>query len=174
MSAGERLFFALWPDEAVRDAIESQLPPMPKPARPVPRTNWHATLAFLGPTAPERRADYEAAAETVAARPFELTLDRFGYFHGSRILWLGAGTIPDRLAALNRDLEAQLAERGYSPDPRPFTVHLTLARKAPPPGDLPRVSPIAWRVGDFCLVRSELDRRGARYEVMRRFPLAGS
>lgn len=171
---GERLFFALWPGEAVRAEIERQVPALPRQARPVPRDNWHVTLAFLGDTAPDRRRAYEAAAETVAARPFDLTLDRLGYFHRSKVLWLGAGTVPGRLAGLHADLNALLAERGYEPDTRPFTAHLTLARKLPPPGELPPVSPIGWPVSDFCLVRSDLDRRGARYAVVRRFPLTGA
>ena len=174
MTSGERLFFALWPDESVREGVETQLPPMPKPAKPVPRANWHLTLAFLGHTGRDTRARYEAAAESVASRPFELVLDRLGYFHRSNVLWLGAGDVPRRLAALHGDLNALLADEGYEPDKRPFKAHLTLARKMPPPGDLPAVSPIAWTVADFCLVRSELDRRGARYEVVRRFPLTGA
>lgn len=170
----ERLFFALWPDEAVRDAVAAQLPSTPKPAKPVSRDNWHVTLAFLGETARERRRAFEAAAESVAASPFDLTLDRLGYFHRPRVLWLGADTVPEHLAALHADLNALLAEQGFEPDRRPFKAHLTLARKMPPPGDLPAVSPIAWPVVDFCLVRSELDRRGARYAVIRRFPLTGA
>lgn len=171
---GERLFFALWPGEAVRDAVAARLPAMPKPAKPVSRDNWHVTLAFLGETAPEQRLAFEKAAESVASRPFELTLNRLGYFHRPKVLWLGAGTVPEVLAALHADLDASLAEVGFEPDKRPFTAHLTLARKMPPPGDLPAVSPIAWPVADFCLVRSELDRRGARYAVVRRFPLTGA
>lgn len=172
--SGERLFFALWPAESVRDAIQAQRPPLPDRARPVPRENWHATLAFLGHTGAERRAAYEGAAETVAARPFDLELDRLGYFHRSRVLWIGAGTVPERLRALHADLSALLAERGFDPDRRPFTVHVTLARKMPPPGELATLEPIPWRVGDFCLVRSELERDGPRYEVVRRFPLRGA
>lgn len=170
----ERLFFALWPGERVREAVEARLPPMSERARAVPRDNWHVTLAFLGETALERRRAYEAAAETVAARPFELVLDRLGYFHRPRVLWLGAGSVPGELAALHADLTALLAGQGFEPDRRPFNAHLTLARRMPPPGDLPPVAPIAWRVADFCLVRSDLERRGARYTVVRRFPLTGT
>jgi 2'-5' RNA ligase len=169
----ERLFFALWPGDRVREAVEARLPPMPRRGRAVPRSNWHVTLAFLGETAPERRRAYESAAETVAARPFELVLDRLGYFHRPRVLWLGAEIVPEELAALHADLTAVLAEQGFEPDRRPFTAHLTLARKMPPPGDLPAVSPLSWPVAEFCLVRSDLDRRGARYTVVRRFPLTG-
>lgn len=174
MTSGERLFFALWPGEAVREAVEGQLPMLSDRARRVPRENWHSTLAFLGDTDPDQRGAYEDAAESVAARPFELTLDRFGYFHRSKVFWVGAETVPRRLRGLHEDLNALLAERGFEPDGRPFTVHVTLARKVPPPGELPALSPIVWRVRDFCLVRSRLDRRGARYEVVRRFPLRGS
>lgn len=169
----ERLFFALWPGDRVREAVAARLSSIPVQGRAVPRSNWHVTLAFLGETAPERRRAYEAAAETVAARPFELVLDRLGYFHRPRVFWLGAGTVPGELAALHADLNALLAEQGFEPDRRPFRAHLTLARKMPSPGDLPSVSPIGWPVTDFCLIRSDLDRGGARYTVLRRFPLTG-
>lgn len=167
----ERLFFALWPDDAVREAIAAQLPEMPKPAKPVPAANWHVTLAFLGDVPAEQRRAYEDAAGAVAGRPFDLELDRFGYFHRPRVLWIGASQVPDALRALHADLNGSLAERGFEPERRPFTVHLTLARKMLPPGDLPEPDPVPWRVTDFCLVRSELSRAGARYEVVRRFPL---
>lgn len=172
--SGERLFIALWPDEAVREAVLAQLPEMPPPAKPVPRDNWHVTLAFLGSVPAGRRDDFETAAASVAAEPFDLRLDRFGYFHRSKVLWLGAGTIPSELDALHRDLEAGLSRYGYEPDRRPFTVHLTLARKMPPPEALPEARPVDWRVADFCLVRSVLERRGARYEVVRRYRLTGA
>lgn len=167
----ERLFFALWPEEGVRAAIEARLPPIPRPARAVSRGNWHLTLAFLGDTAPARRAAYEEAARTLAGRPIELVLDRFGYFHRARILWIGAGEVPRGLQALHADLNAVLADCGHEPDTRPFLAHLTLARRMPPPGGLPVPEPVRWRAADFCLVRSTLERAGARYEVLRRFPL---
>lgn len=172
--SGERLFFALWPGREQRDAIAVQLPDMPRAARPVPPENWHVTLAFLGDVAAERRQAYESAAGAVASRPFELALDHFGYFHRSRVLWLGASAPPDRLRALHADLSVLLAGAGHEPDPRPFAVHLTLARKMPPPGELPAVRPVNWGVGDFCLVRSVLGPGGARYDVVRRFPLTGA
>lgn len=155
----------------MRAGIEAQLPAIPRRARAVAPANWHVTLAFLGDTAPERRAAYEDAAGTVVGRPFDLALDRFGYFHRARILWIGAGEVPPALAALHADLNAALAECGHEPDPRPFKAHVTLARKMPPPGGLPAPEPVQWPVGEFCLVRSTLDRTGAWYEVLRRFPL---
>lgn len=173
-SDNQRLFFALWPDTSVRDAVASQMPELPKRARAVPPDNWHVTLAFLGDTGPGRRAAYEAAAEAVAGRPFELILDRLGYFHRSRVLWLGACEVPRGLRALHGDLNALLAEQGFEPDRRPFTAHLTLARKMPPPGDLPVVGPIPWGVREFCLVRSRLQEGGPRYDALRRFPLRGA
>lgn len=171
-SPKERLFFALWPDEAVREGIRSQLPPMPKPARPVAPANWHVTLAFLGETDPERRAAYVQAARGVSGTPFDLALDRFGYFFRPRVLWIGATTLPDSLSRLHGELNAALAAHGYEPDRRPFRAHVTLARKMPPPGDLPDPGPVGWRVPEFCLVRSQLGRGGARYAVVERFPLA--
>lgn len=155
----------------MRTGIEVQLPAISRRARAVAPANWHVTLAFLGDTAPERRAACEDAAGTVVGRRFDLALDRFGYFHRARILWIGAGEVPDALSALHGELSAALAGCGHEPDPRPFKAHVTLARKMPPPGGLPVPEPVRWRVAEFCLVRSMLERAGARYEVLRRFPL---
>jgi 2'-5' RNA ligase len=70
-------------------------------------------------------------------------------------------------------LQGRLAQaldlRGFVLEARPFTPHVTLARKVarPLPGEA--MPPIAWRVTDFALMRS--DARGGRYETLGRWGL---
>jgi 2'-5' RNA ligase len=73
---------------------------------------------------------------------------------------------------------AATAEVGEPPEDRPFAGHLTLARVARGARvDLRRLAgqPVTgrWPVTEVCLVESRLSPRGARYDVVSRFPLVG-
>src|SRR5579883_616458 len=63
-----RLFFALWPDEAMREAMVQAIrePVRASGGRPVHAGNLHVTLAFLG-AVPERRLTELAEAARAAA-----------------------------------------------------------------------------------------------------------
>lgn len=159
----ERLFFALWPPEAVREAVARRVRGVELAGRPVPPENWHITLAFLGNVAAERRRRYERAAAAVRAAPFKLCLDRVGFFPRSRIAWLGASHLPAPLEELHGALTERLAGAGFEPERRPFRPHLTLARKAAPKGAPVDIEPVVWPVTGFRLVRSETRPDGARY-----------
>jgi 2'-5' RNA ligase len=71
-------------------------------------------------------------------------------------------------------LRARLAACGFAVETRPFETHVTLfrkVRKAPPLPDAYAV-PLVWPVRDFALVVSLAAPEGARYEVLRVWPLA--
>ncbi len=167
--SGERLFFALWPDEAVRAALARQAKPLIKhiEGRPVPQHNWHVTVYFLGATVAKKRQFVEMMAGRLRTGPFVLHLDRLGCWPRSGVVWLGASQIPAALFALRAELAAGLAELGWTHEGRAFEPHLTLLRKAACPRDgLPAPEPVSWRVDRFVLVRSRTLSRGARYEVV--------
>lgn len=173
--ATERLFFALWPPaEAAR-----QLYALARGChagcggRLMPRDNLHLTLAFLGDTPAERRLAAEAAADGVVGVPFDLSLDRLGYWKHNRILWAGCTQVPEALQALAAELAARLREAGFELEKRPFAAHLTLLRNAAPPAELPAPEGIAWSVDAFVLAASRLGPGGSRYEILRRWPLGG-
>ena len=168
-----RLFFALWPDDAVRAALaawSAALHPVCG-GRRIPAGNLHATLAFLGETPDEAQPGLRAAAGAVDTPRFELVLDAPGYWKHNRIAWAGASAFPIALPALADKLRGGLAARGVRFDPKPFVTHVTLLRDARPAAGLPppsALAPIRWPVSDFCLVRSA----AGRYEVLARWPLA--
>lgn len=165
-----RLFFALWPGRAVRDAlagIARDLPP--GQGRRVDARNLHVTLAFIGQANPDYRQCLSRAAATVEAAPFTFTLDRLGYFARTRVVWLGAGSVPPELPALVKSLNKALRRCGYKPDRRAFVPHVTLARKARPLDRSPEVEPVHWPVNGFRLMASKSNNGGVCYEPLEEF-----
>jgi 2'-5' RNA ligase len=170
----ERLFFALWPDNNVRRAINQLSQPITQniTGKVVVPDNWHITLAFLGDLNVSAKECMQKVVErSVQGNRFSLSLDKLGYWPNNRILWLGASEMPDALQTLVSNLTTQLQRCDYRPELRPFQVHLTLMRKAAPTETLPPITPVVWAVEDFCLVRSILSSGKARYEVITRWAL---
>ncbi len=175
-----RLFFALWPTDAVRAAcaeaartLRMRMQPL---GHPIPAERYHITLLFLGDrVSPQREAALRQAAGLVRAPPFRLELDHAGSFRKARIpWWLGTRHPPEaatRLHDLLRDaaLRVQLA-----PERTRFVPHLTVLRDAGTPLPPTQVAPIVWDVDQFVLVRSRIDRSPVEYELLERWPLRAS
>ncbi len=174
MAEQQRLFFALWPDDSVRQRIAAAGSRATAAAggRPVRPENYHLTLAFLGNVPTEQIPALVRVAQRVRLQPFTLTLDRTGYWPRPRVAWLRPATCPTELQQLVDDLWAGLAPLGYQPDSRSFKAHVSLVRKVP--GGLGSVldEPIAWHVDDFVLVRSVTLPTGPVYTVLERFQRA--
>jgi 2'-5' RNA ligase len=173
-----RLFFALWPDDALRRRIDETAAQLEREHHPGGRRlradRYHLTLQFLGdfqPLPPRLVDDACAAADTVRVPPFELMLDCAGSFRGSNVWWLGAHAMPDGLQRLWDGLGQALAQarvRVKSPS-QPFAPHLTVQRDARRHiASLP-ITPLRWRVGQFALIDSQ---PGRPYTVVRSWPLA--
>lgn len=168
--AERRLFFALWPDEAVRLQLAGH---RPRHGRRVHPEDLHITLVFLGNLNEARQTELEAAADRIDGEGFELVLDRYGGFRRSRIAWLGASLLPAPLAKLQAALAAAAETSGVAREARDYVPHVTLARDART-GPTAPIVPIRWPVDSFCLVESAGGREGPRYRVLRRWPLSGS
>lgn len=170
--ATRRTFLALWPDPAVRGQLAAASAAARRQAsgRPVPPDNLHLTLAFLGNVSPEALECVRAAAGGVRAPPFELALDRVGWWRRPGILWLAPATWPPAIEGLVRDLWRAVVPCGLEAETRPFKPHVTLARRCARarPGPL---DPIHWPVSDFALIESLSGQSGARYQVIERWPL---
>lgn len=177
----QRLFFALWPDTGQRQQLLAQCERFIYSAvpalhgHPVPADNLHLTLAFLGDVTARQRACVERMATSVcddnACSPFELVLDRSGYWSRSRVLWLGLSEPPESLLALAARLQAGASGCGLSLDVRPYQPHLTLMRKVFPRRGFSEsenlsVEPLCWPVSGFALMRSVAEVKGVRYEVL--------
>ncbi len=167
----QRLFFALWPDPAVCRALADLARRAgAKGGRPVHPEDLHLTLAFLGQVPQERFDDVIAAAGAVSFAPFELRIDRYGWWSRSRVAWAAPAETPPPLLDLYRSLGEALSERGFPPEPRAYRPHVTLARKLGRgrAGDLER--PLIWKVRDFVLVSSRTHGDPPRYRVLKRWP----
>lgn len=142
--------------------------------------NLHLTLRFLGPTAPERVADAEAACRAAAEKVgrFEVRLAGAGGFPSSsrpRVVWIGVAEGAPDLAELAAMIDAELAARGWPPETRPFRAHLSIGRADGVPGAGRTVEALAaaaealeaaWTVDAVVLYRSELGRGPARYTAL--------
>ena len=186
-----RLFFAVPVPGMSRAPLEAALPdlaPLLSGGRLTTPGGWHLTLAFLGQVRPELadavvRVGEAAAAGVPAAR---LRLDGSGAFPNgrrARVLWAGIGGDTDVLVRLAASLAAECKAEGLRFEERPLVPHLTLARfstPAPvPEAALELVANAAaagaeWEARELACYRSILGgARGARYRVVREFPLAG-
>lgn len=175
--ASRRLFFALWPSDAVsrrlHDAARAAHPACG--GRLMRRETLHITLAFLGNVPESRMSAAEAAAATVAGESFEFGLDRLACWKRNHILWAGCSVVPAALSGLADDLAQGLRQAGFMLEERPFVVHATLLRNAECAQTPPTLAaPIRWPVDNFALVESRRGETGSRYEVLRRWPLAAS
>jgi 2'-5' RNA ligase len=168
-----RLFFALWPDEATRQALAHATHKAVRGSggRPVPVANLHATVAFLGNVGDNLVPAIEAAASKVHGIGFELTFDAIDFWPRPQVLVAVATETPAEAASLAAALWAAVTPLGIQPDIRPFRAHVTLARKVRKPHDGLGMRPVHWVVPNLALVESRTDPEGARYAVLRSWRL---
>ena len=170
----QRLFFALWPNAAVRAALaQSAQVLLGKRVKRVPEANLHITLAFAGPVTAAVRQCLEQQAAAIRCTPFELTLERVGHWARPRILWAGPGHMPPELWTLVGGLNSAFEACGLARETRPYQAHITLARKISRPPATTAIAPIHWSIGDFCLVESVSGPQGASYRVLASWKLEG-
>lgn len=170
-----RLFLALWPDQALRDALAAAQLEVRREAggRAVPADNLHLTLAFLGAVPRERVDLLVAACRAVALDPHRLVLDRVGLWPRGGILWIGTNDPPAPLARFVSAIQAALEPLGFPPERRRFHAHVTLCRNSRRRPSW-QGKPIEWAVDRFCLVESELSYAGAAYRVLEIFAAAAA
>ena len=149
-----RLFFALWPDAAAADALQRLAADVVVVAggRARPAGKIHLTLAVLGDV--EDLAGAQDAAAAIRAAPFDVRLDCVGSFRRARVSWAGMLRPDAALVEMQAELENQLRQRGFALEARPFTPHVTLARKADRPLPRAAIAPIEWKALELTLVRS--------------------
>lgn len=168
----KRCFFAIWPDEALADALHALggAAHAVCGGRLMRRDTLHLTLAFLGDIPDSRVADAMRVADTIVVEPLEWTLDRLGYWKHNRIFWAG-GASP-RLTSLADELGSGLRGAGFSLDSRSFAAHVTLLRDARCAEAPVLPQALAWPVREFVLAESRPSREGPRYEILARWPPA--
>jgi 2'-5' RNA ligase len=168
-----RLFFALWPDEAVREALvrETRKAVRASGGRPVPPENLHATLVFLGSVPIHKIDALRAIAARISSEAFALEVDRLEHWAKPQVLCASATNTPAPAADLARTLRDDLLDAGFAPDVKPFRAHVTLARKVGRVARLLSMRPVAWRCADFALVESRTEPSGSLYSRIASWPL---
>jgi 2'-5' RNA ligase len=143
--------------------------------------NMHVTLRFIGEADRPLAEDVHAALATLRAPAFEIRLAGMGTFGSDRKirqLWVGVEKT-EPLMRLQGKIEQALIRLGLAPDGRKYLPHVLLARFKGDPG--PRLGPYLeannafsippFRVEDFTLFESHLNRDGASYEPLADYPL---
>jgi len=181
-----RLFFALWPDEAMRQAMAeaTRAAALASSGRPVSSANLHVTLAFLG-SVPERQLPRlteigrgvaqgpgaASAAEASSGSPLELAFDHLEHWRAAQLLCALPPQPPAPTVALARRLQARLTGGGFTPDLKPFRPHVTVARKVSRPSPTTKMHPVIWRFAELALVESRTLPDGALYSVVQAYLL---
>lgn len=170
----QRLFFALWPEEPVRQAIARAGLGIARGralgGREVPAERLHLTLLFLGETTAAQQEQLLAGAAQVRGHAFDLRLDEAACFYRTRVFWVGAREAPARLIALWQSLCDVAALAGLEPDHRPLAPHITVVRDIKHRIRPVAIDPIVWRVRRFALVHS-VPGAAPQYHVVSQWPL---
>lgn len=147
-------------------------------------SQWHVTLKFLGETDDSAAADVEAAVRRAAAAgaAAPLRLAGLGTFGGPkpRVVVARVEDPSGALAAAAAALDRELRPLGFTPENRPFSPHVTLARVRSPRNAAALVEAVRresggvkgeWRAEELVLYRSTLTPGGAEYEPLARVRL---
>lgn len=169
-----RLFFALWPSEAVQREFARWAQALDCGGRPTRLESIHLTLFFLGEVPVRRIEALKALAGALTIPSFDLKFLEIGEFRRKHIIWAAPLEVPAPLHALASSLESALRVNGFVLDERPFTAHVTLVRNTRRAVGSHFLSPIEWRVRELALVRSRLGSEGSQYELIGRWNFADS
>jgi 2'-5' RNA ligase len=163
--ASTRLFVALWPDPALRARVSNERDAWrwPLGAKPVADAKLHLTLHFIGAF---QRARIAALEDSLAAlRLAPTTLHASG-----REIWRGGIAVllfsaDAELSTLHAAIGDVLAGFAVALDLRPFSPHVTLARRARGAASPAERVDLEWEASGFALLES---LRGG-YRVLRTF-----
>lgn len=124
-----RLFIAIDIPEDIREFISHIGGALPG-TKPVPRSQIHLTLKFLGDTEPYMENRIVTVLSTVQQKPFPLAIRSVGHFppRGTpRVIWAGVDPV-QHVVKLHNKIEKTLADTGVERDRRKFSPHITLTR----------------------------------------------
>lgn len=141
----------------------------------------HVTLKFLGEVPASDVDDVTEAlrdaVETAGVSPFTARFKGVGAFPSTdyiRVVWLGVEAGTDEMTRLHEAIEAAMTDRGFDPEDRAFTPHVTIARmdhgggKALVQQKLRTLDPEVGEmtVSEVRLTKSELDEDGPTYSTV--------
>ena len=145
----------------------------------------HLTLKFFGNVDLTDVDNISAAVKRQAATmpPLQLSIEKMGVFpdlRRPRVLWVGTRGDVEKLAVLQKRLEAEFATIGFPAENRPFRAHLTLgrikdARSAAGVGEALKkhadFNAGEFQAAELILFQSQLSPKGATYTKLATFAL---
>jgi RNA 2',3'-cyclic 3'-phosphodiesterase len=187
-----RTFAAIYPPSEIINELQSTQAFLQKDVA-ADAVRWtkpeqiHLTLQFLGYIKRDLLDLFQSALDRVCQETccFEMCAKAVGCFPSSRrprIIWAGLTGELDGLETLKGKLDAAFGGLGYAPEERKFHPHLTIGRVANlKTSDARRLAKgIAefkskqfggWQVRRINLMQSILSPKGAKYELLKSFPL---
>ena len=146
--------------------------------------NIHLTLKFFGNVEVDRIAKISAAATRTTEQfsQFEIEVGKTGVFprpSRAQVLWIGVNDPSGNLSALQKTFETECAAAGFEKEDRAYHPHLTIARLRKPESARRlaethlnmNFEPIAVKLNDLIIFRSELSSKGSRYTALSHHPL---
>ncbi|SCX51264.1 RNA 2',3'-cyclic phosphodiesterase [Nitrosospira sp. Nsp1] len=175
-----RIFFAIWPD----NDTQKQLAGLTKQlrleslcsGRKIKAENIHLTLVFVGKVYPDRLEVLRDVADSVKQSvlpAFDLVIDEVRYWKHNHIVYIAPGKVPHELVNLEGALRDAISTAGFPLEQRAYAPHITLMRNAFCPALPELAKPIAWRVREWMLVKSEQATNGSVYTPIGCWPLGG-
>ena len=150
----------------------------------IPPERMHLTLRFIGHVDDAQAGRIrEALAPRIDVEPFAVHVTGIGTFPptGSpRVIWAGLTLGVESLQEVERQVTARLQAVGITPEDRPYSPHLTLARVREPAGlktvrlldALPPPSLGTTHVSAITLFESRLSPKGPTYVPLQRTALS--
>lgn len=171
-----RLFFALWPTDAVRAQLAAAAQAHAALGRVIAARNLHVTAVFLGAVADERvvhvRESAQSTQKLTLGGKFMLHLERIEFWRRSNLICLTAERAPPELLSIVDGLRAELRERGFElRDHETFRPHVTLVRDVTRGPAAAGVAPVQWPVETFALIESKVGQHGSQYTVLDQWSL---
>lgn len=171
-----RLFFALWPTDAVRERLAAEVQQRAALGRAIPACNLHVTVVFLGAVAEDRVALVTETAKSTQkltlGGKFLLHLERVEFWRRSSLVCLIAERAPPQLLAIVESLRAGLRERGFElREHEKLRPHVTLVRDVEHGPAAAAITPVQWPIESFALVESKVGQRGSEYSVLEEWSL---
>jgi len=175
-----RLFFALWPSPARREALAAATAAVVAQVdgQAVPKTNFHVTLAFLGLVPGRGFADLAAIGGMGDYRMLDLDFDRVEYWPRPKVLVAMPAQVPAAGAEMVDRLWERIAPLGFERERRPWRPHLSLVRRVrrlPADGPALRIGRMPEAVDlapwGLALVESVTHRDGPQYRPLAEWPL---
>lgn len=148
--------------------------------------DYHITLVFLGKMSDDKLHQLQEELTPVIAShaDFNITINRLGTFGKNRhpsVLWYGI-TGNKEIHDLQSDMHRKCVEHGFDLDDRPYSPHITLARKWNGQGKfiLPELGnpsdmdeACSWMADEVVLFQSHPGKT-PMYQVVERFKLGGN